>query len=197
MKFWHWFTTPTYVADWLVIGLGNPGAQYEGTRHNVGKLVIAALASKPFQQVKGLPVTVSSLDVAGTPVLLRLPTTYMNLSGQAVAPLSRKLNIPAERIILIHDELDLPLGKVRLKLGGNENGHNGLKSTSNELGTRDYIRVRLGISRPPSGMPVPDYVLSELETGPEVEQMVTTAADAVQLIITEGLVKAQNQIHSR
>ncbi len=199
MKLWQWFKRedPTFVADWLVIGLGNPGVKYRDTRHNVGYLVTDALLTEPFQQVKGMPVAVSQLDVTGIPVLLARSTTYMNLSGQAIAPLCAKLNIPADRVIIIHDELDLPLGTVRVKQGGNENGHNGLKSASAELGTRDYLRVRLGISRPPQGMSVPDYVLSPLEKSPVVDQMVATAVEAVKLIITGGLPHAQNQIHAR
>ena len=203
MKFWRWFSpkTPTYTADWLIVGLGNPGAEYQNTRHNVGQLAITALATEPFTQVKGLPVAVSAVDIAGGPVLLALPTTYMNLSGEAIAPLSQKLAVAPDKIIVLHDELDLPLGKVRLKQGGNENGHNGLKSTSAELGSKDYVRIRMGISRPPAGMSVPEYVLSPLASGAEndqiVNQMVDTAADAVRLIVSEGLSKAQNQIHAR
>ena len=203
MKFWRWFSpkTPTYTADWLIVGLGNPGAEYQNTRHNVGQLAITALATEAFTQVKGLPVAVSAVDIAGVPVLLALPTTYMNLSGEAIAPLSQKLAVAPDKIIVLHDELDLPLGKVRLKQGGNENGHNGLKSTSAELGSKDYVRIRMGISRPPAGMSVPEYVLSPLASEDKndqiVNQMVDTAADAVRLIVSEGLSKAQNQIHAR
>ena len=113
----------------------------------------------------------------------------MNTSGEAVAP----LGVAPERIIVVHDELDLPPGKVRVKLGGNENGHNGLKSLTEHLGTRDYVRVRVGIGRPPEGVTVPDWVLAPAGG----DENVDLAAEAVRLIITEGLTQAQNQVHAR
>lgn len=115
--------------QWLIVGLGNPGQRYAATRHNVGYMVIDELTCPEGAKcVK--------------------PTTYMNSSGDYVAPLARRLGIDAEHIIVCHDELDLPAGAVKLKRGGNENGHNGLKSLTEHLGTRDYLRVRLGIGRP-------------------------------------------------
>ena len=185
-------------ARWLVVGLGNPGAKYESTRHNVGymcvDMLLRARNAPPLTPVRGLKVLTSPLPDTAESALAVRSTTFMNHSGQGVAPLAEKLGIPPERIIVIHDELDLPAGRVRLKKGGNENGHNGLKSLTQELGTRDYLRVRIGISRPPQGMSVPDYVLA-----PVVDQQpgIDVAANAVDLIIARGLAAAQNAIHSR
>ncbi|AWB83717.1 aminoacyl-tRNA hydrolase [Corynebacterium liangguodongii] len=164
--------------QWLVVGLGNPGLRYARTRHNVGFMVVDTLG-------RSLGETVAVLK----------PQTYMNNSGDVVAPAARELGLGAERIIVCHDELDLPAGVVRLKQGGNENGHNGLKSITESLGTRDYLRVRIGIGRPPAGVAVPDYVLSPPEG--DVSDQITVAAEAVRLLITEGLAKAQNVVHSR
>lgn len=160
-------------ADWLVVGLGNPGPEYESTKHNVGFLALDQLA--PIDGVARLK-----------------PQTYMNLSGEAVAPLVRRYGLAPQRVIVLHDELDLPAGKVRVKMGGNENGHNGLKSITEHLGTRDYIRVRIGIGRPPAGVPVPDWVLGPISG----EEDIATAARAAHLVITDGLAKAQNVIHA-
>ena len=143
-------------ASWLVIGLGNPGNQYVATRHNVGyRVVDRLLKDAPLHPIKGIPATAANV---GDMLLVR-STTYMNDSGRAIAPLADAFAIDLDHIIVIHDELDLPLGTIRIKRGGNENGHNGLKSATAELGSRDYIRVRVGISRPPQGTPVVDYVL--------------------------------------
>ena len=150
-------------ASWLVIGLGNPGNQYVATRHNVGyRVVDRLLKDTPLHPIKGIPATAANV---GDMLLVR-STTYMNDSGRAIVPLADAFTIDLDHIIVIHDELDLPLGTVRIKRGGNENGHNGLKSATAELGSRDYIRVRVGISRPPQGTPVVDYVLSALPEGP-------------------------------
>lgn len=166
-------------AEWLVVGLGNPGAQYAANRHNVGYMVLDELG-----------------DVDG--VALLKPGTYMNTSGEAVAPLADRLGIPPERVIVIHDELDLPAGKVRVKLGGNENGHNGLKSITEHLGTRDYLRVRVGIGRPPQGTAVTDWVLGDIgEEHPDLDAQLALAAEAVGLIVSDGLEKAQNSIHAK
>ncbi|ALC05369.1 Peptidyl-tRNA hydrolase 2 [Corynebacterium deserti GIMN1.010] len=182
-------------ATWLVVGLGNPGAKYAATRHNVGymcvDLLIDATPHPPLAPLAGYKAEATQL----TPEALAVrSTTFMNQSGQGVAPLAETLGIPPERIIVIHDELDLPAGTVRVKKGGNENGHNGLKSLTHELGTRDYLRVRIGISRPPAGQPVPEYVLEPVSDGqPGIE----LAAEAVNLILSKGLAAAQNEIHGR
>ncbi|AHI22359.1 aminoacyl-tRNA hydrolase [Corynebacterium vitaeruminis] len=176
--------------EWLVVGLGNPGGKYASTRHNVGYLgVDKLLEGEKLSKLSRFP----ALGARRGGMLVLRSTTYMNNSGEAVASAARRFGVPAERIIVLHDELDLPEGTVRLKQGGNENGHNGLKSISELLGTRDYLRVRMGISRPPKGMAVPDYVLSSFDAGDMPER----AAEAVRLIVSEGLAKAQNVVHSR
>lgn len=180
--------TPPLEADWLVVGLGNPGAKYAATRHNVGYMALDQLAGnlKPVPGAKALVQVHDRVAYAKS-------TTYMNTTGEAVGPLAAQLGVAPERVIVIHDELDLPAGKVRVKLGGNENGHNGLKSITEHVGTRDYLRVRIGIGRPPAGTPVPEWVLGPVDGNVPVD----TAAEAVRLLITDGLQKAQNVIHSR
>ena len=182
---------PPLDADWLVVGLGNPGEKYAGTRHNVGYMALAQLVGNlaPVPGVKALAHVRDGVAYAQS-------TTYMNTTGEAVGPLAAQVGVTPERVIVIHDELDLPAGTVRLKFGGNENGHNGLKSITEHLGTRDYLRVRVGIGRPPKGVPVPDWVLGPVSE--EVRAAATgDAVDAVRLLTSEGLQKAQNTIHAR
>lgn len=187
-------------ADWLIVGLGNPGAKYAATRHNVGYMAIDDILAQTgdvLEPVRGMGLQAAPLTFGSQRALLARSDTYMNLSGEPVAPLARELGIPAERIIVIHDELDLPAHKVRVKKGGNENGHNGLKSLTQQLGTRDYLRVRIGISRPPKGSNIPDYVLGPVDSGAGFDAAISTAAEAARLIVEEGLTRAQNAIHSR
>jgi len=160
------------------VGLGNPGHEYADTRHNVGFRVIERLA-----QMKAWYTRIGD-------VVYCTPMTYMNLSGDAVAPLARKYKVPADHIIVVHDELDLPEGKLKVRMGGNENGHNGLKSISARLGTRDYIRVRVGIGRPARGESIADWVLG-------VGGSTDGAPEAVRAIIDEGFAKAQSHINAR
>lgn len=181
--------TPQLEAEWLVLGLGNPGAKYAATRHNVGYMALDELAGE-LTPVPGIKALVQVRDG----VAFARSTTYMNTTGESVGPLAEQLGVAPERIIVVHDELDLPAGKVRVKLGGNENGHNGLKSITEHLGTRDYLRVRMGIGRPPQGMAVPDWVLSPIEG--DISGQVALAAKAVQLIVSEGVAKAQNVFHA-
>lgn len=187
--------------EWLVIGLGNPGAKYEATKHNVGYLAIDELLQRSGLTLAPVPGRKALIAVDGNVAYVR-STTFMNQSGEAVGPLADDLGIAPERIIALHDELDLSPHKVRCKLGGNENGHNGLKSLSEHLGTRDYVRVKIAIGRPDKGTPIIDWVLGPLEGGDELDQQVRTSADAVELIVSgsdpaAGLSKAQNEIHSR
>lgn len=161
------------------MGLGNPGPEYAQTRHNVGFRVIDELVG---------PMKKWYTKVGD--VVYCTPMTYMNLSGDAVAPLARKYTVPADHIIVVHDELDLPESRVKLRMGGNENGHNGLKSISARLGTRDYIRVRVGIGRPTAGQSIPDWVLTP---GGSTDG----APEAVRAIIEEGFAKAQSHINAR
>lgn len=191
-------------AQWLVIGLGNPGATYTATRHNIGYRVVDELMRRygeHFIGVPGVRAKVARTGVDEHGVLLVRSTTFMNESGLAVAPLATSYAIPADHVIAIHDELDLPAGKVKIKIGGNENGHNGLRSISEQLGTRDYVRVRVGIGRPDPGQNVVEHVLSAPSqgslTGELLEDAVRTAADAVEIIARRGVPAAQNEIHGR
>ena len=187
-------TTPALSADWIILGLGNPGAKYAATRHNVGYMAVDELLDDtPLLPLPGTKALHAKTMIGGQDVLVLRSTTYMNLSGEAVAPLAEKLGVPAERIIAVHDELDLPVGTVRVKKGGNENGHNGLKSMTEHLGTRDYLRVRIGIARPPQGVSVTDHVLGPVDGG----ENVALAAEAAALIVEQGLGRAQNVIHAR
>lgn len=186
--------------QWLVVGLGNPGPQYAATRHNVGYMALDDLMAEDGElltPLDGFKAEVTQVDWADQRVLLVRATTYMNLSGEAVGPLCRRFGIAPDHVVVMHDELDLPTGKLRVRLGGNENGHNGLKSTSEQLGTRDYLRVRIGISRPPKGTPVPQYVLSPVAGGADLDAAIATAARAAKLLVTEGLAGAQNKIHAK
>lgn len=175
-------------AEWLVVGLGNPGAEYAATRHNVGWMALDQL-TETLEPVRGIKARVAVIDS----VAYAKPTTFMNTSGEGVGPLAAMLGVPPERVVVIHDELDLPVGKVRVKLGGNENGHNGLKSITEHIGTRDYVRVRIGIGRPPAGVAVPDWVLGPVSG----DERIDLAAEAARLVAAEGLAKAQNVIHAR
>lgn len=175
-------TEPAEPAQWLVVGLGNPGAKYAGNRHNVGYMVLDELERT------------GGVDGAR----LFKPGTFMNTAGEAVAPAARSLGLAPERVIVVHDELDLPAGTVRVKLGGNENGHNGLKSVTQHLGTRDYPRVRVGIGRPPKGTAVPDWVLANVSgENPDPDGQIELAAEAVRLIVAGGVARAQNVVHAK
>ncbi|GAB3209694.1 aminoacyl-tRNA hydrolase [Nocardia tengchongensis] len=184
----------------LVIGLGNPGSEYERTRHNVGFLVADLLAERvggrfTVHKKSGADLLEARLD--GRKVLLAKPRTYMNLSGRPVAALAKFFSVPATEVIVVHDELDLPFGQIRLKRGGGEGGHNGLRSISQALTTKDYLRVRFGIGRPPGRQDPADYVLKPFSAPErkEVPVIVEQTADAVELLLRVGLETAQNQLH--
>ncbi|GAB0108036.1 aminoacyl-tRNA hydrolase [Nocardia sp. JMUB6875] len=184
----------------LVVGLGNPGSEYERTRHNVGFMVADVLAERvggrfTVHKKSGADLLEARLD--GRKVLLAKPRTYMNLSGRPVAALAKFFSVPATEVIVVHDELDLPFGAVRLKRGGGEGGHNGLRSISQALTTKDYLRVRFGIGRPPGRQDPADYVLKPFSAPErkEVPVIVEQTADAVELLLRVGLETAQNQLH--
>ncbi|MEC3951886.1 aminoacyl-tRNA hydrolase [Nocardia sp. CDC153] len=184
----------------LVVGLGNPGSEYERTRHNVGFMVADVLAERvggrfTVHKKSGADLLEARLD--GRKVLLAKPRTYMNLSGRPVAALAKFFSVPATEVIVVHDELDLPFGAVRLKRGGGEGGHNGLRSISQALTTKDYLRVRFGIGRPPGRQDPADFVLKPFSAPErkEVPVIVEQAADAVELLLRVGLETAQNQLH--
>jgi peptidyl-tRNA hydrolase, PTH1 family len=185
---------------WLVAGLGNPGPGYAGNRHNCGFMVADVLAARiraAFKRDRSR-AQVATGRLSGFPVTLAKPQTYMNLSGGPVAALRSFYKVPPERIVVIHDELDLPFEAIRLKLGGGDNGHNGLRSITAALGTRDYLRVRVGIGRPPGRMDPADYVLHDFSAAERklVPLVLEQAADAVETLISRGLAAAQNEFHA-
>jgi PTH1 family peptidyl-tRNA hydrolase len=185
---------------WLIAGLGNPGPEYAATRHNVGQMVLAELAERVGARFKAHRTRsdIAEGRLAGQPVTLARPQSYMNLSGGPVAALAAFYKISPERTVVIHDELDLSFGVVRLKLGGGDNGHNGLRSITASLGTRDYYRVRFGIGRPPGRMEAAAYVLRDFTPTErkELPFMLDRCADAVETLITKGLLEAQNLYHT-
>jgi PTH1 family peptidyl-tRNA hydrolase len=183
----------------LVVGLGNPGPKYAGTRHNAGFLVVDLLAERlggRFKAHKGRADVVEG-RLAGLPVVLAKPKAYMNESGGPVVSIARFYKVPVERIVVVHDELDLPYGAVRLKVGGGDGGHNGLRSVTSAVGSKEYARVRFGIGRPPGRQDPADYVLREFAAAERKDLAfhVDRAADAVELLLAEGLVAAQNHFH--
>lgn len=178
-------------AEWLIVGLGNPGSKYEKTRHNVGFLVVDELAERkaiPIQKLRFRALT-NTAQIGGSKALLMKPTTYMNLSGQSVGEAARFYKIPPERILVISDDVDLPVGRLRVRRRGSAGGHNGLKSLIQHLGSEDFPRIKIGVG----GKPHPDYdmadwVLGRFTPGDQkhIEQAVAAAADAVELYLAQG-----------
>lgn len=181
---------------YLVVGLGNPGPRYAATRHNVGAAVVELLALRQRAVFKAHRSRCEIVEtrVDGVPVVLAKPMSFMNESGGPVNAAARFFKIPVERIVVVHDELDLPYGALRLKRGGGEGGHNGLRSTSSALGSKDYARVRFGIGRPPGRQDPADFVLREFSAAERKELAfhIDRAADAAQDVLTKGLDAAQN-----
>lgn len=184
---------------WLVAGLGNPGASYEGNRHNAGFLVAGVLAARTGARFRASKFRTMAAEgrLSGFPVIIVKPLTFMNDSGSAVAGLSGYYRVPPSLMVVVHDELDLPFGAVRLKRGGGDNGHNGLRSVTASLGTPDYYRVRLGIGRPPGRMDPAAYVLRDFSASErkDLPHLLDRAADAVEMLLASGLAAAQNAIH--
>jgi len=184
----------------LVVGLGNPGPAYRGNRHNVGFMVLDLLAERVggrFSKHKSrADVVEGRLGPLPAPrVVLAEPRSYMNESGGPVAGLCGFYKIPMEQLVVVHDELDLPYGSLRLKSGGGDNGHNGLRSITRSLGSREYLRVRFGIGRPPGRMDPADYVLRDFSPAErkDLDFNLDRAADAVEALVREGLESAQNR----
>lgn len=191
-------------APYLVVGLGNPGKEYARNRHNVGFLVADLVAERigaKFSRHKRAVADVAEgrLGLGGPRVVLAKPLTYMNLSGGPVAGLAQFYKVPPEQVVAVHDELDLPFGEVRAKIGGGEGGHNGLRSMSRSLATKEYARVRFGIGRPPGRQDPADYVLSDFSATErkELEFLVDRSADVVEAVVTRGVEWAQNAYHGR
>jgi peptidyl-tRNA hydrolase, PTH1 family len=191
---------------WLVVGLGNPGPAYAGHRHNAGYLVVEELASRmgsPFRSHKTgrADVVEGRLGMPGAPgprVVLARPRCYMNESGGPVKALATFYKLEAEQLIVVHDEIDIPFGTLRVKLGGGDNGHNGLRSLRSALGTGDFYRVRAGVGRPPGRQEVADFLLSNYSTTErkELPFQVDRAADAVESLVTDGLAETQQRFNS-
>ena len=184
---------------WLVAGLGNPGPGYAGNRHNAGFMVADLLAARRegrFRAGKYRAATAGGW-LAGRPVTLAKPMTFMNESGGPVAGLAGYYRLPLSQLVVIHDELDLPFGAIRLKLDGGDNGHNGLRSLASSLGSRDYYRVRFGIGRPPGRMDPAVFVLRDFSAAErkELPLLLERAADAVTALLADGLAAAQNAFH--
>jgi PTH1 family peptidyl-tRNA hydrolase len=212
------------MSAWLVVGLGNPGPRYAGTRHNLGAIVVGELARRyargsATSPSSDAPVTTTTTahlrahrarahvaqvrlgnlpgGAPGPAAVLAVPTAYMNESGGPVKALLGFYGIEPDRMVVVHDELDIPVGTIRLKQGGGEGGHNGLRSVGAALGTRDYFRVRVGIGRPPGRMDPTDFVLHEFGKA-EREQLpltVSNAADAAVSLVTVGLLSTQQAFH--
>ncbi|GHG77509.1 aminoacyl-tRNA hydrolase [Streptomyces griseocarneus] len=191
-------------SPWLIVGLGNPGGEYAGNRHNVGFMVADLLAERlgaKFKAHKARAQVVEGRLGAPGPssrrVVVAKPMSFMNLSGGPTAALRDFYKVPVERIVAVHDELDIDFGQLRLKLGGGDNGHNGLKSITKAMGP-DYCRVRFGIGRPPGRMQVADFVLKDFSSTERKELAfeVDRAADAVETLIVDGLERAQGTYNS-
>jgi peptidyl-tRNA hydrolase, PTH1 family len=190
-------------ADLLVVGLANPGADFAGTRHNMGGDTVRLLAERhggSLRRSRSERSEVAEVKVDGQRLTLAVPMTYMNLSGEAVAPLVRRHGITdPERLVVVHDELDLPTGRIKVKRGGGLAGHNGLRSIKEHLRTDAFLRVRIGVGKPPGRKQGADHVLRRpgKTEQTELETAVIEAADAVELILAEGVDRAMNVYNTR
>jgi PTH1 family peptidyl-tRNA hydrolase len=185
----------------LVVGLGNPGPNYAQTRHNLGFMVADRLAARlgsKFKVHKRSGAEIVTGRLGGRPLVLAKPRCYMNESGRQVGPLAKFYSVPPADILIIHDELDIDFGQIRLKIGGGEGGHNGLRSVAAALGTKDFHRVRIGIGRPPGRKDPAAFVLENFTAAEraEVPTVCEQAADATELLIELGLEPAQNRVHA-
>jgi peptidyl-tRNA hydrolase, PTH1 family len=185
---------------WLVAGLGNPGDRYARTRHNVGRIVAEELAEgagERFRKVRFLPVEAAEIRIGDERVLLARSTRFMNESGPSYASLAKKQGIEPSRLIAVHDELDIPANTIRVKRGGGNSGHNGLRSLDQALRTNEYFRVRVGIGRPPGREDPADFVLRPVGVRDEADLaiLVGHAADAVRSLITDGLGRTQDRFN--
>ena len=184
----------------LVVGLGNPGPGYSGNRHNVGQMVIDVLAKRLGAKLKSHKSNsaIAETKFGSTRVILAKPLSYMNTSGGPVSSLAKFFDVKPENVVVIHDELDIPADDVRIKFSGGHAGHNGLRDIISALGTNDFVRVRVGIGRPPGSMETADFVLKDFSATERKSLPVTLeiAADAVEAIVRDGLTAAQQQFHS-
>ena len=185
----------------LVVGLGNPGPNYAKTRHNVGFMVADILAARmgsAFKVHKKSGAEVATGRLGGRPVLLAKPRVYMNESGRQVGPLAKFYSVDPADLVILHDELDIDFGRIRLKLGGGEGGHNGLRSVAAALGTKDFQRVRIGIGRPPGRQDPAAFVLQPFNARERIDlpTICEQAADATEVLVEMGLEPAQNTVHA-
>ncbi|MDJ0378811.1 aminoacyl-tRNA hydrolase [Cryobacterium sp. PH31-L1] len=187
---------------WLVVGLGNPGPDYAGNRHNVGQMVAAQLADRLTSNFKrhktAALVAEGRLSPGGPKLVLAKPTTFMNVSGSPVAALLRFYSLPASRLIVVHDDLDLPFDTLKIKVGGGHGGHNGLRDIIAATGTNEFIRIRMGIGRPPGRQNPADFVLHDFVAAERsiLPNLIADAADAIELIASDGVVAAQQKFHA-
>lgn len=187
---------------WLIVGLGNPGPEYEKTRHNIGQMVLDELAKEVGGSFKkhskaSAVVVEGRLGFGGPKVILMKSLGYMNTSGGPVSALAQFYDINPDRIIAVHDELDIPFDTIKLKIGGGEGGHNGLRDITKALGTKDYYRVRTGIGRPPGRMDTADFVLKPFSSteAKDLPFLISNAADATMTLVKEGLLATQQRYH--
>jgi PTH1 family peptidyl-tRNA hydrolase len=187
------------VADrWLIAGLGNPGEKYARTRHNAGAMVVDLLCERlgvTLKKTRFVAAAAAEARTGDVPLLLARTTTFMNESGPPIASLARKRDVPAERVVIVHDEIDLPFGALRLKFGGSTAGHNGLESVVSAFRSRDFLRVRIGVGRPPGRQDPIGYVLSPFASREreDVAVLIGNAADATLALVTDGLPSAQDR----
>jgi PTH1 family peptidyl-tRNA hydrolase len=187
--------------DWIIVGLGNPGEEYSQHRHNLGFMVLDALALKKrcswrSNRKKG---KICDMTLAGRKALLLKPQTYMNLSGEAVRPIVTPNKFDPSKLILVHDDLDLAEGRVRIKIGGGHGGHKGVASVADCLASENFVRVRLGIGRPPAGVDPTEFVLTPFDEHDEQakKDLIQDGLQAVRLIVSHGVERAQNVLHSQ
>ena len=187
---------------WLIAGLGNPGARYRHTRHNIGHMVLDELLKRMGAQYTrtkvGAQAVGARLGAGGPKVIFAVSEGYMNRSGKPARGLLDYFSVEPAQLVVVHDEVDLDFGRIKIKRGGSEGGHNGLKSITQHLGgERDYIRVRAGVGRPAAGMDTAAYVLQKFSAAEQKDlpELIDRCADAVELILTEGMTAAQNRVH--
>lgn len=186
---------------WLLVGLGNPGGRYAGNRHNVGFMVVDDLSRRvgaPPSRLR-LGAEISEATLGEERIVLCKPMEFMNLSGQAVCRVAGFWKIPLERIVVIHDDIDLEFGRIRLMQAGGTGGHNGLRSIVAESGSKEFIRIRMGVGRPPAAWDPADYVLADFSTDEQrtIKNLIEEAAQAVEVLVKTGLVAAMNRFNQR
>ncbi len=186
---------------WLVVGLGNPGPDYSRNRHNIGYMVVEELARRAgtgFRTHKARALVAEGrLGIGGPKLILAKSMTFMNLSGGPAAALAKFFDLDTNHVIAVHDEIDIPFNTIKLKIGGGEGGHNGLRDISKTLGTKDYYRVRVGLGRPPGRADAASHVLKDFSSteAKELPFLIADAADAAELLISAGLLEAQQKFH--